>query len=224
MKGSCLMQYHWLNQKNNKSLIIFLAGWSFDYYPFEFLECGEYDVLMLYDYNNLNLPLIPKYNKYYLIAWSMGVFAAYIIKDKLPRFEQKIAVNGTPYPVDDENGIPLKPFLLTLKHAKQGLEGKFYKNIFDNTEDFMCYSQSTVKRPVENRVEELNNLYKQKQNADVNYEKFYDTAIISKNDIIIPSKNQINFWSDKVKNIKMLESGHFPFYNFKSWDEILKCK
>ena len=55
-------------------------------------------------------------------------------------------------------------------------------------------------------------------------EKFYDTAIISNNDIIIPSKNQINFWSDKVKNIKMLESGHFPFYNFKSWDEILKCK
>ena len=154
----------------------------------------------------------------------MGVFAAYIIKDKLPRFEQKIAVNGTPYPVDDENGIPLKPFLLTLKHAKQGLEGKFYKNIFDNTEDFMRYSQSTVKRPVENRVEELNNLYKLMQNADVNYEKFYDTAIISKNDIIIPSKNQINFWSDKVKNIKMLESGHFPFYNFKSWDEILKCK
>ena len=224
MKRNFLMQYHWLNKKNNKKLIIFFAGWSFDSSPFEFLDCTDYDVLMFFDYNNLDLIQIPKYENYSLISWSMGVFTAFLLKDKLPSFSKKIAVNGTPHPVDDKNGIPLKPFLLTLRHAKQGLEGKFYQNIFDNQKDFERYLETPVKRTIENRVEELNSLYKLIQNTNINYEKFYDTAIISNNDIIIPSKNQINFWTDKVENIKLLESGHFPFYNFKSWDEILTCK
>ncbi len=218
------MQYHWLNKNNNNKLIIFFAGWSFDYNPFKFLNCTDFDVLILYDYNTLELPEIPKYKKYYLISWSMGVFTAYILKNKLPKFDLKIAINGTPYPVDDNKGIPLKPFLLTLKHAKQGLEGKFYQNIFDTTKDFETYNENQVKRTVDNRVDELNNLYKLIKQTQINYESFYDKAIISQNDIIIPTKNQINFWQNNTKSIKMLESGHFPFYNFKSWEEILQCK
>ena len=218
------MQYQWLNKKNNKKLIIFFTGWSFDYCPFEFLQSNDYDILILFDYNSLELPLIPVYDNYYLIAWSMGVFTAYILRKKLPLFRQKIAINGTAYPVDDENGIPLKPFLLTLRHAKQGLEGKFYQNIFDTLDDFDRYLKKPVKRSVENRVDELNSLYKLIKNTSINYEHFYDTALISNKDKIVPAKNQINFWAKNSTNYKMLESGHFPFYNFKSWDDILRCK
>ena len=82
------MQYHWLNKQNNKKLIIFFAGWSFDYKPFEFLKCDNFDVLMFYDYNNLELPELPNYETYYLISWSMGVFSAYLLKDKLPKFSK----------------------------------------------------------------------------------------------------------------------------------------
>ena len=133
------MQFHWLNKQNNDKLIIFLAGWSFDYKAFEFLNCGDFDVLMLYDYNDLHLPEIPHYKEYYLIAWSMGVFTAYQLRQSLPQFVKKLAVNGTPFPVDDELGIPQKPFLLTLRHAKTGLEGKFYQNIFEKQEEFEKY-------------------------------------------------------------------------------------
>ncbi len=66
------MQSHWLNKQNNSKLIIFFAGWSFDYKPFEFLQSKDFDVLMLYDYNNSDLPEIPQYKDYYLISWSMG--------------------------------------------------------------------------------------------------------------------------------------------------------
>ena len=218
------MQYHWLNKQNNKSLIIFFAGWSFDFKPFEFLKCGNYDVLIFFDYSKPDLIQIPQYENYFLISWSMGVFAAYLLKDKLPAFSKKIAINGTPFPVDDDKGIPLKPFLLTLKHAKQGLEGKFYQNIFDNSKDFERYMKNTVKRSIENRVEELNNLYKVIKNTEINYEKFYDLAIISENDKIIPTKNQINFWSNNAAKYNILASGHFPFYNFTSWEDILKCR
>ncbi len=218
------MQYHWLNKKNNKKLIIFFAGWSFDSCPFEFLEYEDYDVLMFFDYNNSDLAEIPEYENYSLISWSMGVFIAYMLKDSLPKFSKKTAINGTPFPVDDKNGIPIKPFLLTLRHAEQGLKEKFYRNIFDKEKDFERYMKTPVKRPIRNRVEELNNLYRLIQNTHINYTNFYDKALISKYDIIIPAKNQVNFWENNTDNIIMLESGHFPFYNFRSWEDILKCR
>lgn len=216
------MQYHWLNKQNNKKLIIFFAGWSFDYKPFEFLACDDFDVLMFYDYNNLELPELPNYETYYLISWSMGVFSAYLLKDKLPKFSKKIAVNGTPFPVNDDYGIPLKPFILTLRHAKTGLEGKFYQNIFDKTEEYNRYNCSAVERLIENRVSELNSLYERIKNTNLSYEQYYDKALISNNDKIIPTKNQINFWKTN-SDYALLESGHFPYYNFKSWNELL-CK
>ena len=119
------MQSHWLNKQNNEKLIIFFTGWSFDENPFKFLKCDDFDVVIFFDYTNLQPVQIPDYKKYFLISWSMGVFSAYLLKDKLPEFSKKIAINGTPYPVDNEFGIPLKPFLLTLRHAEKGLEEKF---------------------------------------------------------------------------------------------------
>lgn len=224
------MQFYWLNKQNNEKLIIFFAGWSFDYKPFEFLGCEDYDVLMFYDYNlsplNEDLEhckftnLYDGYKQTYLIAWSMGVFMAYQLRNVLPEFTKKIAINGTPFPVDDEFGIPQKPFLLTLRHARTGLEGKFYQNLFDKQEDFERYMASPVQRSIENRVEELHSLYDKIKVTEKTYEPFFDKALVSVNDKIIPSKNQLNFWQDKAETV---ESSHFPYYNFKSWNEIL-CK
>ncbi len=224
------MQFHWLNKQNNNNLIVFFAGWSFDYKPFEFLDCENYDVLMVYDYNTLEnvhelTKLInnPAYKQRNLIAWSMGVFTAYQLKNELSEFNKKIAVNGTPFPVDDEFGIPQKPFLLTLRHAKTGLEGKFYKNIFDKDEEFEKYVKSSVERSIDNRVEELHSLYDKikTDTTDKFYDDafdFYDKALVSSNDKIIPFKNQMNFWKSKAE---IINSGHFLFYNFKNWNEIL---
>ena len=218
------MQFHWLNKQNNKDLIIFFAGWSFDENPFKFLDCGAFDVIIIYDYNSIDLPEIDlsPYKNINLIAWSMGVFVAYLLKDKLPNFAKKIAINGTVKPVDDEFGIPQKPFILTLRHAKTGLEGKFYQNIFDSNEEFEKYLKTPVERTIENRETELKSLYERIKTTEINYDGFYDKALISAHDKIIPTKNQINFWQENSE-IEMLESGHFPYYNFKSWNEIL-CK
>ncbi len=78
------MNTYWLNNQNNKNLIVFFAGWSFDETPFKFLDCNGYDVLMVYDYNEIKhleiFQQINQYEKKILITWSMGVFAAYILK------------------------------------------------------------------------------------------------------------------------------------------------
>ena len=277
------MQYYWLNKQDNdnfavgrhyyadnielassckKNLIVFFAGWSFDYKPFEFLDCGDCDVLFVYDYsgkwkvesisegwryrgidvwqfNNINFGRISQksqtdtvlspyrpialspYSRKFLLTWSMGSYVAYQMRDLFKDFDKKIAINGTPFPVDNDYGIPEKPFLLTLRHAKTGLEGKFYQNIFEKTDEYERYLQTPVERSIENRVDELQNLYEKIKNTPKTYKPFFDKAFVSLNDKIIPSKNQLKFWEGFDVPVEKLESGHFPYYNFNSWKEFL---
>ena len=248
------MRHHWLNRAANDKLIMFFGGWSFDHKPFGFLDCEDYDVVMFYDYTDLSTPDIPAYKHVYLVTWSMGVFIAYLLKNQLPQFERKIAINGTPFPVDDNYGIPQKVFDLTLTHARTGLEGKFYRNVMG--ENFERYLLSPVARSIENRVKELHAISRhaelvsasqglhdnatlwetrhfarnQKISAKVVKrvqgdvcEPFYDFAIIGRQDKIVPAKNQINFWQGRVP-YKLLETGHFPFYNYTNWNEILRSE
>lgn len=219
------MQYHWLNKKDeNKKLLIFFCGWSFDFKPFERLAYDDYDVLMLYDYNDLSIPIeISGYEEYFLVTWSMGVFVAYLLKEKLPEFKEKIAINGTPFPVDNEKGIPIKTFDLTLKYVETGLQGKFQRNLFKTEEDFQKYLQNPVAREIPNQASELVSLKKLIDETDVDYKKYYNRAIISDTDKIIPTRNQHNCW-DNVCPVVVLNSGHFPFYDFESWNDILKCR
>lgn len=222
------MKCCWLNKQDNENLIVFFAGWSFDSNPFQNLSVQNYDILFVYDYNNLELPqelnLLNNYKNKYLVTWSMGVFVAYLYRNLFNDFTKKIAINGTITPVDNEFGIPIKMFELTLKHAQIGLRGKFYQNVFKTEDEYNLYSQNSVKRPIENRVSELENLYSFiKKNPNTGYEKFYDRAIVSDFDKIIPPKNQIASHSKNNVQIINLPFGHFPFYNFSSWSEILEC-
>lgn len=217
-----------LNKQNNKNLIVFFAGWSFDEKPFGKLVCDGFDILFIYDYNELNLPKelenLQNYEHKYLLAWSMGVFVAYEFRKLFEDFDYKIAINGTITPVDNEFGIPVKMFELTLKHAATGLAGKFYQNVFKNSEEFEMYSKSPVQRTIENRVSELGNLYNIIKMKDYKKaESFYDCAIVSDFDKIIPPKNQIASHQKNNEPIITLPFGHFPFYNFTSWSEIIKC-
>jgi len=229
------MQYHWINKENNDNLIIFFCGWSFDFKPFERLDCENNDVIVVYDYSDIADVFDNKtknilsgnkdYKNYRLITWSMGVYTAYLLKDFIPDFDCKIAINGTPYPVNDDFGIPIKTFDLTLKYVETGLQGKFQKNLFKRAEDFEEYLKNPVQRTIENQKNELEALNKFIKNHNINYEKFYDYAIISDTDKIIPSRNQINCWQKSDTPIVSLDNGHFPFMEFKSWEDIInKCK
>lgn len=237
------MQYHWLNKQDNENLIIFFCGWSFDYKPFERLTCGNNDVLCVYDYGDINRisprPLremdseaTPElfiklrnntYKTYSLITWSMGVYVAYLLRESLPEFSTKVAVNGTPYPVHEEWGIPQKTFDLTLKFVDSGLKGKFQKNLFKRPEDYEKYLANPVARSIENQKQELIELDEYIKNHECSYSKFYDHAIISVTDKIVPTRNQLKFWDGRAKIIT-LDSGHFPFFEFDNWEDILKCK
>ena len=219
------MQHYWFNKQNNKKLIIFFCGWSFDYNPFKFLDCGDYDVITLYDYASLDFNIdFSKYEQIHLIGWSMGVFIASYLKDKLPELTSAVAVCGTAIPVDDELGIPHKSFELSLIHAEKGLQGKFTRNVFVEDDLLARYEKTPVERSIENRVNELVKLDELIKSYKFEFSPFYTKVLVGINDKIIPSKNQLNFWHKYNVPVVELDSGHFPFYNYKSWEEILLCK
>lgn len=217
------MKHYWLNKSGNSELLIFFAGWSFDENPFKFLKTEELDVLVIYDYRDLTLDVdFFGYEKYYLVAWSMGVYIAALLKEKLPAFERTVALNGTPMPIDNEFGIPNRTFDLTLKYAAEGLKGKFYQNVFYGEEQLEKYWAEPVARTVEDRVEELHSLKKCINGTPAAARGFYKIAYVSENDKIIPPRNQHNAWEELEVSVIILPDGHFPFYNFKSWKEICK--
>lgn len=221
------MKCHWLNKQNNDKLIVFFAGWSFDWYPFTGMNFGDYDLLFVYDYNSMFVPdeisQISEYKEKILITWSMGVFTAYLLKDYFAEFDRKIAINGTVTPVDDEFGIPENIFKLTLKHAAKGLEGKFYKNLFLTEQEYNMYSTYPVRRTIDDRVSELYSLYSLIEKTKIDYEKFYNLAIVCEGDKIIPPKNQIA--SHEKNNVPVITAdyGHFLYY-YLSWKELAECR
>lgn len=217
------MKHFWLNKNGNSELLVFFAGWSFDENPFKFLNTDGFDVVVVYDYRDLALDVdFSGYEKYYLVTWSMGVYIAALLKDKLPTFSKSIAFNGTTFPIDNEFGIPRRTFDLTLKFASEGLKAKFYQNVFYGEEQLEKYWLNPVERSIEERVEELQALKNMISENPVDARGFYRIAYVSENDKIIPPSNQHNAWENLGVSVIVLPDGHFPFYNFKSWKEICK--
>ncbi len=201
------MEYKWLNKKNNKKLIVFFNGWGMDENVVKHLKPEDYDVIMFYDYNNLDmdLSLLEEYEQKHLVSWSMGVMTATLFNIK---YNTSTAINGTLKPIDDKFGIPVKIYDLTLNNFNQNSSQKFIQNMFEKGE-----SVPPIEREFENIKKELAALKNYK--ADSNFK--YTKILLSNKDRIIPSKNQSAFW----KLAPNTEGGHCLFYKFEYWSELL---
>ena len=203
------MKYKWLNKENNNKLIIFFNGWGMDECVVNHLQVEDYDVMMFYDYNTLepgfDFSALNVYPQKYLVAWSMGVMTATLFDID---YVSKTAINGTLKPIDDKFGILKKIYDLTLKgFSPKGAE-RFIKTMYKESSPFV-YPQ----RDFENQKSELEALTHYEAKQDFKYDKI----ILSSDDKIIPTKNQVAFWGIEPN----IESGHCPFYHFKKWSELL---
>lgn len=203
------MKYKWLNQKNNSKIIVFFNGWGMDESVVNHLNSETYDIVMFYDYNDLNtdfdFKIINSYKQKHLIAWSMGVMIATLFNQG---YDTKTAINGTIFPINNEYGIPERIYDLTIKGFNEKGAKRFIKNMFLEEPPFI-----EIKRELENQKDELVALKKYKGNENFKYTR----VILSSDDKIIPTKNQINYWKIEPNII----SGHCPFFQLKSWSELL---
>jgi biotin synthesis protein BioG len=188
------------------------------------LKSSDYDILVCSNYQDLslfNIEELRNYNNIIIIAWSMGVFAAGMLKKYLDNVSLSIAINGTLKPIDDKYGIPETIFAATLNNFNADTREKFYKRMFKDNENLEKFLTNQPKRNAEDQKNELISLqnYIINENDSTNC---FDRVIISKYDKIIPAKNQLNYWREVEKlNPTVIEEGHYPFFLWQSFEEII---
>jgi len=215
-----------LISENRDKLIIFFCGWGMDYTPFYGLESDEYDVLVFYHYTEINTDIelseyFEKYKEVNLMSWSMGVWYSSIVMNKYKdEFNHKIAINGTLKPIDDQYGINTKVYQATIDNFSKIGRAKFFKRMWNNTvipERFISYK--TVRELDEQKAELI--FLRDKINELPQPKNIFKNVIIAENDLICPTKNQVNFWSEK-NNYKSIDSSHFIFYLWRKWEEVVE--
>lgn len=207
------MKTKWLVKEQNHSLIIFFNGWGMDEHPIKKIDWGQNDVLMIYDYSSI-LPLenLQEYRYKSVIAWSMGVMIAdkILSNNSNLKIDKAIAINGTLFPIDKKYGILPKIYDLTLNNFSKNTRDKFFSNMFENNEiekiDF-------PNRTLDSQKKELEFLKEIAQNKEQNL--YFDLAIVSDNDKIIPTNNQLHFWEEQSTPIKRINTGHYPFFELE---------
>lgn len=215
------MRTEWLNKKGNSRVIVFFNGWGMNGQVVKHLNTKA-DVLMFYDYRKLAAETgtdLSAYAEIYVVAWSMGVWAATQLLPSLNIQPVKlIALNGTERPVDDQYGIPVRVYELTEKGMTGKGREKFVLRILDNQEEKQ--GADFTERALPEVCEEL--VIIRKLSTGATNELKWDKVYLSEKDVIFPVANQERWWQGRVPEIQMLSGGHFPFYRFKSWEEIIE--
>lgn len=209
-----------LYHSNNDStrLLIFFAGFYTDENCFLDFDNQKSDVLYIYDYSVINFDIFDDFDfspylEINLMAYSYGVWAAGIINNNkcMPEINKSCAICGTLKPIDDNYGVPKNIFDIMLKSLSADSLKTFEEKMFKGVEI------KKSKRQLENLRAELNNI-KLLSNMGSNFE--FDKIILAKKDRIIPYSAQANYWAGH-KNQLILNTGHFPFYEFENFDEML---
>ena len=186
------------------------------------LENSEFDVLCFSNYNNdfnFNLALLKPYNEIYLIAWSMGVWAAAKTFENCKlKFTKSIAINGTLKPINDNFGIPTSIFEGTINNFSDRNKMKFDRRMLGSKDNFTWFQNLASKRENNSQLEELKIIYKNAINTTIDFT--FDEIFIGQQDLIFPVINQIEFWKHKG-HITQVECPHFPFLFLNSWSDFI---
>ena len=193
-----------------------------DEFPVRHLIFENYDIIMFYNYNSLELTfdfgIFENYEEINLIAWSMGVMIAQLVSEITNLFSNNIkkggsiAINGTLNPINEQFGIHPKIYDLTIKNFSEKGREKFIQSMFNNDEKFSL-KQIFSERQIDEQKSELIAIKNYKPCEHFKYDKI----LISDNDKIIPTKSQVNYWNIEPN----LSGGHCPFFQFKKWSELL---
>ena len=209
-----------LIKNNSKNLIIFLTGWGCDADQFSFMKSEKYDILICYDYTNLNFDFdFSKYNEFYLISFSAGVNIGCVLKNKLPKYKKTVAINGNPLANNQYYGLRkeiLDVFAGVTPSNALDFRRKFL--VYDD-EEFRKFNSTQSHRTFESCMQEL--LVINQCNSS-NEPVEFNIAILSKDDKIFYYERQLEYWSDKSRCITLENCAHFPFFRLDNYDSIIE--
>ena len=125
------MKFRWIRRANSKTLVAFFGGFACDenilsrtYIP------EDCDVAAFFDYRGLETDFdFGAYKNVGVVAWSFGVWVADFLSERIGRTLVRIAINGSPYPVDAECGIPPAVFEKTVDNFGEAARVKFMRRV-----------------------------------------------------------------------------------------------
>ncbi len=204
------MKQEFLIQKNTPDLFLLFLGWGMDPTPFQFPSSEDADIMLCYDYRSLNFDQrhLGGYSTIFVTAWSMGVWAAsHVLQGlKLP-FSQKIAINGTLFPIDSEKGIDPPVFQATLDGLTDASLLKFYRRMCGTKEIYESFMQHAPKRSLVDIREELIAIGEHSLSHPTP-DFHWDTAIIGTKDRIFLPENQRRAWPRRTRVLE-IDSPHY---------------
>ncbi len=212
-------------REKNDSLVIMFGAWGTDEHVFVPLCNDEFDFILFYNYSAdqaLVLPEMKTYKKITLIGWSLGVWAAEYLSPStgiIPTL--KIAVNGTPVPLNDHYGIPPESFEEALDHITEESMEKFYYRMFGNKRTYNLNSNKIPKRTLSSVHDEMRWLYNRiMEQKEPGFH--WDYAVTSRSDRIFPSENVSKYWKN-IKNTKQIivPYPHYLFYKWNSYADFI---
>lgn len=210
-----------LRNNNSNELILLFNGWGMDERPYKPIASSR-DILFVSDYTDLELNFdFSKYEKIILMTFSAGAFMAAYLKEKLPKLDLKIALSGNFYLFKDGLGTP-QEMLYAMENVSFENALEFRKNLVDTVKDYNLFNKNQPHRTLESSLKEIKLLQEySKENKTLDFE--FDKVIIGKQDKFLPYEHQLKAWNG-FKNLTPIEGGHFLFYKFNDFDEIIKLK
>ena len=126
------MKQVYIINENHPQLLLFFAGWAADETPFKQYRPKDMDYMICYDYRTLDFDysIFDRYRQVNVVAWSMGVWMGSLILSQVSRDKVfSLAFNGTTYPIDNLEGIPVNTFQATLDGLTPATLQKFLRRM-----------------------------------------------------------------------------------------------
>lgn len=199
------MRYKHTHDSGSHRLILIFAGWSTDASFYSGIAPAGYDVMVVYDYTDMDFPLecLDRYSTICLFAWSLGVFAAScVIPSGLP--SMAVAVNGTETPVDDDFGIPESIFKGTAANLDDRNLIKFRRRMCADA--YQSLAGKFGDRTTESLRNELEAIARHSSTHKSHLH--WDRVYVSTRDTIFPPANQMHAWKShpsgpEIRSVQM---------------------
>ncbi|MFK4785392.1 pimeloyl-ACP methyl esterase BioG family protein [Fusobacterium sp. MFO224] len=194
------------------NIIVFFNGWGMGEEVLkEFKNQNKYEILNVSFPYKIDKNKLKKYKDIIFIGWSFGVYymCKFLNDNSDIEYKKVIAINGTPE-IIGKYGIMEKIYNLTLKGMNEENLEKFYINM------------DCELRPQNKDIEDLIYELRYLRENYIPQENKITKGIVSTNDKIIKSKNQIKYYESKDIDLKKVDGGHYIFPQLNSWEDIIK--
>ena len=216
------MKHCWINKTESKEVIAVFLGWGADEKSLGRMSVASCDVVAFYDYKNLDTTIdFRRYDKVYVVAWSMGVYNAecFLRQDDIQAVS-KTAIAGTCMPVDDQYGLLVDICQGTYDNWADAPRRKFSMRMCGGRQGFVDLLPLMSDRSVEDQKSELKAIMERDKSMRVGDAR-WNKAIVSSSDLIFLPDNQRRFWQGRADVVVEVDMPHFPFGVIADWSQLL---